>query len=196
VLQLGRLIRWLRRPRVSPLCAVAVRAGLPPSPGPFYLAANSPIKVSKSEEQRLRPSKLRTIRLGRRAVLVPYLVVFDSKKLVTQSGPRFGVCPALARPLPARRPNATNSPLRRGRIVGELNKWLGLISLVIWSQEIRRLCRASLHLQKPKHHHDDGDADQCKERIARWIRMIDPCTPPASGLAADRDLDLVIGHGR
>jgi hypothetical protein len=126
-----------------PLCAVAVRAGLPPSPGPFYLAANSPIKVSKSEEQRLRPSKLRTIRLGRRAVLVPYLVVFDSKKLVTQSGPRFGVCPALARPLPARRPNATNSPLRRGRIVGELNKWLGLISLVIWSQEIRRLCRAA-----------------------------------------------------
>jgi hypothetical protein len=49
--------------------------------------------------------------------------------------------------------------------------------------------------QKPKHHSDDSDAKECQERIACGTGIIVPGLPPGSALSADRDLDLVIGHG-
>jgi hypothetical protein len=54
---------------------------------------------------------------------------------------------------------------------------------------------SSLRPQKPKHY-DDGDADECQDRIPRWIEILIPGAPPGSAFAAGRDRDLVIGHGR
>ena len=50
--------------------------------------------------------------------------------------------------------------------------------------------------KKPKHNHDDQDAEQCQDRIPHWIGIIVPGTPPRSSFAVSRDRDLVIGHGR
>src|SRR5262245_9825779 len=46
--------------------------------------------------------------------------------------------------------------------------------------------------RRPKRNHDDGNAKYSNDRIAGWIGIIVPDTPPGPAVGADRKRELVI----
>jgi hypothetical protein len=104
-------------------------------PGPLQ---NITIRRTATEIKHTSNNPIRTARSSRSMFGV------DSKNLLLRAG-RASACVLPRRdPLPAQRPQRHKQPPPPAQNRWPVNKWLVLISLVIWSQEIRRLCRASL----------------------------------------------------